>query len=144
MPIRPASADDDLAVIRLAANCGLTVNPSTERQLAHSRLFVLATEEQEICGFALLWLLGTEAELIDLGVDPQMRRLGVGRELLSFVLNYAQKTGATEVFLEVRVGNESARALYEILQFQISGRRERYYSDGEDAVLYRCCIAAPV
>lgn len=144
MPIRPAGADDDLKVARLATTCGLTVNPSAERQLNHSRLFVKTTNDTDICGFALVWILGSEAELIDLGVEPQLRRHGVGRELLSFVLNYVQESGATAVFLEVRAGNRAARQLYEALQFQVCGHRERYYSDGEDAVLYRCCIAAPV
>lgn len=37
--------------------------------------------------------------------------------------------------LEVRTGNAAARALYAGAGFAEVGRRRRYYTDGEDAVL---------
>jgi ribosomal-protein-alanine N-acetyltransferase len=39
------------------------------------------------------------------------------------------------VFLEVRLGNEKAIALYRRLGFREAGRRKSYYHDGEDAWL---------
>ena len=38
--------------------------------------------------------------------------------------------------MEVRRGNEPARALYESLGFRTEGVRKSYYTDGEDAIIY--------
>ena len=40
-----------------------------------------------------------------------------------------------EIYLEVRVSNESAVRMYERLGFQIKSRLRAYYRDGEDAYL---------
>jgi ribosomal-protein-alanine N-acetyltransferase len=45
----------------------------------------------------------------------------------------ARKTD--EIYLEVRVSNESAVRMYERLGFQIKSRLRAYYRDGEDAYL---------
>ena len=41
------------------------------------------------------------------------------------------------MFLEVREGNENARAFYERHGFNAYAKRDGYYSDGETAILYR-------
>jgi ribosomal-protein-alanine N-acetyltransferase len=43
--------------------------------------------------------------------------------------------GAVKVHLEVAAGNTPARALYDTVGFTEAGRRRRYYSNGEDALL---------
>ena len=100
----------------------------------------MATSADEVLGFALLWLLGDEAEVIDLGVLPFSQGQGLGKQLLILLLKCATENGARCVFLEVRAGNIRARTLYERVGFQECGRRVRYYSDGEDALLYRSCV----
>ena len=51
------------------------------------------------------------------------------------VLAFASRTGIEEIYLEVRVSNRPARAFYAGLDFREAGRRNRYYLDGEDALV---------
>ena len=136
MQIAIATASQDQHLDELARTCGLTLNAAQERSLAHARLLVAQDEERNVVGFLLLWLLGEEAEVVDVGVDPKSRRRGVGAALFEHALKLAFHCGARRAFLEVRAGNQAARALYEQAGFEAYGTRTRYYSDGEDAVLY--------
>lgn len=131
-----ATAAQDQRLDELARDCGLTLNAAQERALTHARLLMAQDEDLGVIGFLLLWLLGDEAEVIDVGVDPRHRRSGVGAALLQRALHMAEQSGARRTFLEVRAGNHAARALYEHAGFEPYGTRARYYSNGEDAVLY--------
>jgi len=77
-----------------------------------------------------------EAELLRLAVLPEARGRGLGRELLQGCQRRLQADGITTLHLEVRVGNAPARRLYEGLGWRETGRRPKYYRDGEDAALY--------
>jgi ribosomal-protein-alanine N-acetyltransferase len=55
--------------------------------------------------------------------------------LLSEILRRAATDGVFRVFLEVRVSNVAAQALYEKFGFTRQGVRSKYYSDSEDALL---------
>ena len=72
--------------------------------------------------------------LMNVAVDPDHRRQGVGWALLAQMI---QRAGPEEQFtLEVRSSNAAAIALYERLHFRAAGTRPRYYRDnGEDAVI---------
>ena len=85
-----------------------------------------------------------ELSLLNISVSPDCRRRGFARTLLLEVLNQARDEGLCTVFLEVREGNQAARALYEKAGFQRTGQRSAYYSDnGENALLYSCRISEP-
>jgi len=75
-----------------------------------------------------------EAQLLNLSVVPDARRQGLGRELLTRFLSIAARLGARQLFLEVRVGNVSAIALYEREGFVRVARRASYYPAGLDGV----------
>jgi N6-L-threonylcarbamoyladenine synthase len=76
-----------------------------------------------------------EWHLMDVAVDPQVRRQGVGQNLLADFLQAAD--GAHKpVILEVRASNIAAGALYAAHGFTVIGRRRGYYGRGsEDAVV---------
>ena len=89
-----------------------------------------------IVGMIVVWLIMDEIHIATLAVDPTQRRLQVGQRLLAFTLADGIKSGATKSFLEVRYGNQAARALYRKFGFEEVGIRKKYYSDnGEDAIL---------
>lgn len=76
-----------------------------------------------------------EAELLRIGVDPQARRGGRGRQLLAAFHAEAARRDAVWFFLEVSTENHAARALYRELGWREAGRRRRYYRTGVDALV---------
>ena len=73
--------------------------------------------------------------VVALGVDPQYRRLGFGRDLMHAVEEGFFKDGITTVRLEVRTTNEVAQRLYFDLGYKIVRRMPRYYTSGDDGYL---------
>ena len=67
-------------------------------------------------------------------VDTSQRRRGWGKRLLTLAINEAYRKGHDRVFLEVRINNAAAKALYQVMGFQEVGRRKGFYSNGEDAI----------
>lgn len=80
---------------------------------------------------------GAEAEVRTMAVDPAHQGGGLGRMLLRALLAPADEIAAT-VFLEVRIGNGPAMALYEGHGFEVVGVRKGYYQpSGADAYTMR-------
>ena len=71
--------------------------------------------------------------VISIAVAPEHRRKGVGTALMIGGMNALRSRGCSEVYLEVRVGNEPAISLYRKLGFRVVRRIPGYYRDGEDA-----------
>lgn len=93
-------------------------------------------------GLVLARALAGEAELLTLAVVPPARRLGLGRSLLQAAMAEAARRGAATIWLEVAEGNLAGRGLYTASGFTVSGRRPRYYRDGQDALVMRCPLGA--
>ena len=77
-----------------------------------------------------------EAELLRIGVAPEVRGRGRGRALLRHCQQELERMGVEVLHLEVRVSNAGARALYESEGWRCRGTRRAYYRDGETAALY--------
>ena len=99
---------------------------------------MVATESDSCVGFAVFYLTVPESELPDIVVAESHRDKGVGKALLDASLRELTSRGVDTVFLEVRVSNERAKALYEKVGFEEIGRRKYFYSDPvEDAICMR-------
>jgi ribosomal protein S18 acetylase RimI-like enzyme len=59
----------------------------------------------------------------NVGVDPQQRRKGYGRQIMLFALQELKNSGCEQAYLRVHVENKSAIRLYEALGFE---KAERY------------------
>lgn len=144
-PMRPADVEAVLEVER--ASFGVPWSERTFRNLlrrSNARLLVAEHEAGGLAGYAVLWVVGREAELGDLAVRRDLRRRGIGRRLVDAVLRSAAAVGARAVFLEVRESNDAARRLYEGAGFEAVGRRRGYYTNPpEDAVVMRRAIHGP-
>lgn len=81
----------------------------------------------EVCGYVLLVAGGDQADLASIAVAPTRRQAGLGGTLLDHALAAARAEGIREVFLEVRVSNEAALALYRSRGFSVIGCRRAYY-----------------
>ena len=108
-------------------------------RLAHYlSLHVVFSEPHQTCqiGVSGYWLIGEEAHIITIAVDPGWQRLGLGEWLLLNLLEHAQTRHAKVATLEVRPSNQRGIALYQKYRFREVGRRFAYYSDnGEDALI---------
>ncbi|HVH45565.1 MAG TPA: ribosomal protein S18-alanine N-acetyltransferase, partial [Labilithrix sp.] len=84
--------------------------------------------------YILFWHVADEIHLLNVAVDPDARRGGIGRALVEDLLGYARSKKAAKVLLEVRASNEAAIRLYEHLGFKKFNVRVRYYADDEDGI----------
>jgi [ribosomal protein S18]-alanine N-acetyltransferase len=106
----------------------LTDNPA-------SRCWVTELDGRIVC-MLVAWLMVDEVHIATLATDPDFRRQGIARSLLSHVLRRLIEEGARSSFLEVRESNLAAREMYGKFGYQQTGRRRRYYRDNdEDAIL---------
>lgn len=87
-----------------------------------------------LTGYLIFWHVVDELHLLNVVVDPRARRAGIGRALMGDLLTYAKEHSIARVLLEVRVSNAPAIAMYRGYGFTEFNTRERYYSDGEDAL----------
>ena len=81
----------------------------------------------EIIGYALIMMVLDEAHLLNLSIVKSYQKQGLGRCLLEHMLRTAKNYRAANVFLEVRISNISAIALYEKLGFCEMAVRGAYY-----------------
>ncbi len=92
----------------------------------------------EIAGYAIMSMGKDEAHLLNLCVEPDRHGMGLGDQLLKFVLDFARKHKAVSTFLEVRPSNMAARRFYERRGFVEVGTRTNYYPaqfGREDAII---------
>jgi ribosomal-protein-alanine N-acetyltransferase len=112
---------------------------SFETAMEYGDITLVVTHEEKIVAFAVLKLMWIEAEILNIGVHPDYRRLGIGRFLVWRLVQLATQNGAAKVFLEVRVSNINAQQMYLKEKFEFFSRRKNYYrkKDGgqEDALL---------
>ncbi|MGI9124328.1 MAG: ribosomal protein S18-alanine N-acetyltransferase [Mycobacterium sp.] len=110
-----------------------------ELAAAHNR-YVAARVEDTLVGYAGISRLGRtppfEYEIHTIGVDPDYQRHGIGRGMMTHLLEHAGDDAV--VHLEVRTDNEPALELYRSLGFVAVGLRKRYYrASGADAYTMR-------
>jgi [ribosomal protein S18]-alanine N-acetyltransferase len=101
----------------------------------------VATDGQNLMGFAAARMVLDVYELESIVVGENARRKGIGWALLNVVSNWALAHGAVRMELEVRAGNETAIRFYEKAGLSKDGLRPGYYRDpDEDAVLMGKCL----
>lgn len=74
-----------------------------------------------------------ETHLLNLTVSPDARRQGHARELLDALVVRARERSHATLWLEVRMSNLRARAVYERYGFSQVGLRRGYYPAGQSA-----------
>ncbi|OJZ17311.1 MAG: ribosomal-protein-alanine N-acetyltransferase [Thiobacillus sp. 65-29] len=140
--VRPMDAADLPRVhhIELASHA----HPWTPRNFSDSLVagygMWVREADGEIIGYYVLMAGAGEAHLLNLTIAPTWRRHGLGREMLEHSVLSARTHHAENLFLEVRLSNAAAIALYRSSGFVDLAVRRGYYParDGrEDALIMR-------
>lgn len=86
-----------------------------------------------------------EVHLLNITVAPDHQRQGWARMMLDALVIWSRGQGALWLWLEVRVSNERARAIYEHYGFRHVGTRRQYYpaaqGQREDAVVMSLALS---
>ncbi len=101
------------------------------------RRYVVAADGDRVVGYAGIGLGPDTADVMTVAVRPGERGRGVGRRLVTALLDEAETAGLRTVLLEVRATNAAAIALYSDLGFVTISRRPAYYGPGRDGVIMR-------
>jgi [ribosomal protein S18]-alanine N-acetyltransferase len=78
-----------------------------------------------------------DAEILNIETSASHRLQGLAQSLLDEALAWARQNQRQAMWLEVRAGNEAAIHLYRKAGFVQISTRQRYYSDGEDALVMK-------
>jgi len=109
--------------------------------------FLVAEEDGQVVGYIMCRIetgfanfglggLIKKGHVVSVAVVHEHRRKGIGEALVFKAMENMQVYyGAKQCFLEVRVTNDSAIALYKKLGFEITKTIYGYYADGENAYL---------
>lgn len=92
-----------------------------------------------VTGYTIMSVAAAEGHILNLCVGNSLRRRGLGRKLLDYLLEHVGAVNIERLFLEVRPSNAAAIALYDSAGFTRLGVRKGYYKtlDGrEDALVF--------
>lgn len=140
MLIRQARLEDALGIFKVEEDC-FSIPwslESVEEELKNPdrKLYFVVEEEHQIVAYAGAWLVADEGQITNIAVLRTKRREGYGAMLTKKLIKELFKAGMEEVFLEVRVSNIAALALYRRLGFTVKGLRKDYYNEPkEDAYI---------
>jgi ribosomal-protein-alanine N-acetyltransferase len=100
-----------------------------------SGLCLAALRGGRLVGYTICSRYDTVWHVMNIAVDPDLRRQGIASALLAELYLRAGDEHA-QFTLEVRRSNQAAIELYQRDGFRIAGLRRRYYQDnGEDALI---------
>ena len=101
-------------------------------------LWLVALHDGIVIGYVGSQTVLGEADMMNLAVAPDFRRMGVARELVTRLIEQLHSSGAYSLTLEVRQSNAPAIALYHELGFvQVGKRPNYYYNPKEDALILK-------
>ena len=136
MKIRDAIIEDASKIFKIEQNVfkdywSLKSIKSEFLNSKHSFISVLEIENN-IIGYIFQRIIYNQSHIINLAIDVPFQHKGYGKFLLSNILE--KNSQDTDVFLEVKEANFPAIKLYSDLGFEEIKKKDRYYSDGSNAV----------
>jgi ribosomal protein S18 acetylase RimI-like enzyme len=111
--------------------------------VAAERQTYVARERPALSGFAIMDFGDERAHLVLLAVQPALRRRGIGRRLVDWLMESAVTAGMASVHLELRADNEAARRFYRALGFSETVLMPKYYNGREAAMRMIRMLRAP-
>ncbi len=96
---------------------------------------ILSNSQKEVAFITFDKAIDT-ADIEEVFVLPEFRKSGIGFELVNSALTTLREEGINKVFLEVRESNIPAINLYLKCGFEKINVRKKYYSNGENAIIF--------
>ncbi len=109
-----------------------------EFKLPYSHRYVLEVENR-VVAYIIYWIIRDEATVMSFAVSPTFRGSGIGKLLFRETLKLIEDK-ANSVVLDVRKSNLKAIRLYKGLGFTVVYEREKFYSDGENALFMKLSL----
>lgn len=133
MNIRPISPKDIHDIVSLH---GLCFDTGWDKQFIQSLMdnpniyAILCEYDHKITGFMMASVISPEAEIYTICVRPDMQNQGVASKILNDFLDYCEQKRIESYYLDVRVDNDKAIALYKKFGFKTISVRKNYYPMG--------------
>lgn len=104
-----------------------------EESFKNGCYFIILRDSDNVAGYGGLYPTG---DITNIAVKNQYRGLKYGQKILQAIIDIAKRNNINTIFLEVRESNKIAINLYEKNSFKNIAKREKYYEDGETALIY--------
>ncbi|MBR2744335.1 MAG: ribosomal protein S18-alanine N-acetyltransferase [Clostridia bacterium] len=131
--------DDDLEFFKDKLNSEFddfwTYSILEEECKNQNTIYIVAKQDDEIVGFAGILKILNEANIMNIVVKKDKRKLGIGKQLLSELIKISKEQKMESITLEVNEHNIPAIALYEKFGFKTVGIRKKYYNNTDSAIL---------
>jgi [ribosomal protein S18]-alanine N-acetyltransferase len=128
--VRPGSAADLASIAQIQAASPEASQWDVPEYLKYD--LIVVTCHRRTAGFAVARRVAeNEGELLNLAVDPEFRRRGLGRRLVVHLTS----AHPGNLWLEVRASNVAARKFYKCLGFSEVGCRQDYYPDSRESAI---------
>ncbi|ULJ62311.1 ribosomal protein S18-alanine N-acetyltransferase [Wielerella bovis] len=98
-------------------------------------VLVAQNKQGAILAFIVWQTIVDEMELHLIATATEYRQQGIAQMLMQEMFQAASTANIVRIMLEVRASNHAAQNLYRKLGFSATAVRQKYYRDGEDAVL---------
>ena len=98
-------------------------------------VWIVEETEGRVIGYAGIWNVAGEAQVMRVAVRKALRNRGFGLMLMQELIRKARESGAEAMTLEVREHNVAAQKLYERCGFVPSGVRPNYYEDTREGAV---------
>jgi len=128
MIIREYSPGDETAVVALWERCNLTRpqnNPGLDIQRklkVNPELFLVGLTDDRIVATVIGGYEGHRGWINYLGVDPEYRRRGIGKQIMRAVEEKIRAMGSPKINLQVRSDNAGVVKFYEAIGYRVEDR----------------------
>ena len=140
MIVRRATIEDGKEIFAIEMECFSVPwsldSIETELLNEDNKLYYVVEDANGVVGYAGAWLVYDEGQITNIAILPSARGKGYGSKLTKQLIDECFSRGMHEIFLEVRISNLAALAMYRNLGFSVKGIRKDYYSEPtEDAYI---------
>ena len=137
--IRPMEESDLDVVMYLENTC--FVAPWGLKELIYeindnpvSNLWVIESSMHGVVGFVDYWITFDSATICQICVNPVFRKRGLAAQMMNELIKDCKANKVRNITLEVREHNEHAIRLYEKFGFKRVVLKEKYYTNGDNAI----------